>query len=341
MSVPKVSVIIPTYNRAHFLGEAISSVLGQTFCDFELIVVDDGSQDRTPEVVRSFKDPRIRYLRQENRGISAAMNAGLAAARGAYIGRLDSDDLWLPEFLEKTVEVLDRRPEIGAAYAISVEMDKNGKPLSGRRGYPPRFLGDDFSSMLYDDFTSSITVLARRACFDRAGGFDESLRASEDWDMCVRIARQFRFAFVDCVLARFRSHGGNTTAKRSKTFEAFLEGRVRVLDKVFESADVPPAARALKPVFYRNVHTMAALLWISAGEPGRSLRALARALRNGGNPAATLARFGYFALVWFFLNRFALGRRLVEWNARARRSFRLRRSARALSPEVSSSAKGP
>ena len=108
---PKVSVIIPTYNRAHLVGRAIRSVLNQTYQDFEIIVVDDGSTDNTEEVVKSFNDPRIRYIRHEkNRGGSAACNTGIRAARGEYIAFQDSDDEWLPEKLEKQMQVFENTP---------------------------------------------------------------------------------------------------------------------------------------------------------------------------------------------------------------------------------------
>src|SRR5882724_2062331 len=125
MKQPKVSVIIPTYNRAHYLGTAVNSVLSQTFSDFELIVVDDGSTDDTMRLVERFHDSRLRYIYQQHRGISAAMNAGIRAARGGYIARLDSDDIWLPDMLEVEVGVLDARPEIGLVYAKAQGMDKN------------------------------------------------------------------------------------------------------------------------------------------------------------------------------------------------------------------------
>ena len=117
MQHPKVSVIIPTYNRAEYLGEAIQSVFDQTFEDFEILIVDDGSTDDTQQLVLSFHDPRLRSFYQNNCGISAARNAAIRSADGEYIAFLDSDDVWLPELLESQVAVLDRRPEIGLVYA--------------------------------------------------------------------------------------------------------------------------------------------------------------------------------------------------------------------------------
>jgi glycosyltransferase involved in cell wall biosynthesis len=128
LAPPQVTVIIPTFNRARYLTEAIQSVLGQTFPDYELIVVDDGSTDGTAAVLEGFGDSRLRVLRQENHGISAAMNAGLRAAQGEYIARLDSDDVWFPNLLAYETRVLDSRPDIGVVYARAQAMSANGTP---------------------------------------------------------------------------------------------------------------------------------------------------------------------------------------------------------------------
>ena len=117
--MPRVSVVIPTYNRAGYVSEAVKSVLNQTFHDFEVIVVDDGSTDNTPDVIDSFKDTRIRYLYQENRGVSAAMNTGILASTAEYIAILDSDDVLVEEALQKSVAFLDEHPEVGYCFGQS------------------------------------------------------------------------------------------------------------------------------------------------------------------------------------------------------------------------------
>ena len=173
------------------------------------------------------------------------MNCGLRAARGEYVSRLDSDDVWLPEMLQTLVEALDCRPQVGVAYARGQAMDAGGRPQPHTNGMPQRFPGDDLRSLLYEDFTCNIATLARRSCFDRAGEYDESLPANEDWDMWLRIAENNRLAFVDRVLARYRWHDGNMTGAASPLFRLVLETRIRPLDKVFARADLPAAAMAM------------------------------------------------------------------------------------------------
>jgi glycosyltransferase involved in cell wall biosynthesis len=329
VEVPKVSVIIPTYNRASLLGTAIESVLGQTFRDLELVVVDDGSSDGTELVVRRYQetDARVRFVRQENRGISAAMNAGIRASRGQCIARVDSDDQWLPELLATEVAILDARPEIGMVYSKGQWARSDLTPLPDAIGHAPHFPDHTLRSLLWGDPTCNITVVARRECFERAGFFDESLASSEDWDMWLRTAVYYDFCFVDCVLSLVRGHDGSMTGAQSQSFAAFLGGRGRVLNKFFARDDIPPEIRSMKSVAYRNLYVFEGNMWIGARDWQRALRAFALAVRTGGNPASTAARILWFSLGVRTLGRTPVGRQLMRWES----NRRLRR--RALSEE--------
>jgi glycosyltransferase involved in cell wall biosynthesis len=209
-SRPKVSVYTPTYNYGRFIGEAIQSVLDQTFQDWELIIVDDGSTDNTREVVASFADPRIHYVYQQNRGNPAARNTALKLARGEYIACLDADDMWLPEMLQKLVAQLDRLPPtVGLIYCDSYLFnDEDGaiirRFLQGRK--PPQ--GRIFGELLETDgwFIPDVGSLMRREVIDRVGLYDESLLRYQDWEMWVRIAAVYEVAAVDEALARSRRH---------------------------------------------------------------------------------------------------------------------------------------
>jgi glycosyltransferase involved in cell wall biosynthesis len=323
MPAPKVTVILPTFNRARYVGEAMSSVLRQTMGDLELVVVDDGSTDATADAVARAGDARVRYLHQDHRGISAAMNAGIRAARGAYVARLDSDDVWLADMLEITCGVLDARPEIGLVYGQGQAMDRDGRPLSHLRGMQQRFPGETLRSMLYDDCTCNITVLVRRSCFDRIGLFDESLIANEDWDMWLRLARHASFAYVERVLARFRWHDENLTGLRSPHFDAVVETRTRPLDKIFAEADLPAEIRAMKPVAYRNVYTFQGLRRLRRRQLHLAARDFTRAVQVADEPVTAALRIAWFVLAEL-LGHITLGRRLIRALADARRRRRER-----------------
>jgi glycosyltransferase involved in cell wall biosynthesis len=320
MSTPKVSVIVPTWNRVSLLGTAIESVLTQGFRDLEVVIVDDGSADATELLVRRYQetDARVRYVAQEHRGISAAMNTGIRESRGQYIARIDSDDQWLPELLETEVAVLEARPEIGLVYSKGQWATSDLSPLTDAIGHAPHFPDDTLRSMLWGDPTCNITAVVRRECFDRAGLFDESLKASEDWDMWLRTAVYYRFFFVDRVLSLVRGHDGSTTNAQSQSFAAFLGLRGKVLDKFFARGDLAPEIVAMKTVAYRNLYVFEGNMWIGAGNWGRASAAFARAVRTGGAPLETLARIAWFSLAARVLSKTRAGRQLMQWDSARR-----------------------
>ena len=188
--VPKVSVVIPTFNRAHILGRAIASVLGQTHADLELIIVDDGSVDGTEALVRGIADRRLRYVRQErNRGVSAARNRGIAEARGEWLAFLDSDDEWLPQKLERQLLAL-HGVDCVASYCsllridgdISIRIPSTATTVTaGSKPWP---------SLLMDGLWFSQTWLVPKHVLVAAGLFDERMSIWEDWDLFLRISLQ-------------------------------------------------------------------------------------------------------------------------------------------------------
>lgn len=199
--MPAVSVIIPTYNRCRLLGRAVQSVLSQTFRDFELIIIDDASTDGTDNLIKSFDDSRIVYSPHEKRaGSNASRNIGIRIALGKYISFLDSDDEWLPEKLEKQISVFAGGNEkLGVVYTgYSDENIDRDEPVI------PHCRGDIFTDLLVKNVVGSTTTpLVKCACFETAGLFDETMPASQDWDMWIRIARHFEFDFVPEILARY------------------------------------------------------------------------------------------------------------------------------------------
>jgi len=313
MTTPRVTVIVPTRNRARYLPQALASVFDQTRGDFELIVVDDGSTDRTQDVLGRVADPRMTVIRQDPRGISAALNAALASTRSPYVARLDDDDLWLPDLLETQVGALEERPDAGFVYARCELMAADGAPRPGTHGAPLRYPADPFRSLLYGDCTTSITSVYRRGVLEEAGGWREGALYCEDWDLALRAARNHGVAFVDRVLGRVRRHESNSIRLTSSAFDTRLAARERVLDVVFSAEDLPPAAAALRPVAYRNLHIGAALQLSGLGRRADARQELARAFAAGGSPLATAGRVGWSFLLWRGIGRFRPTAELARW----------------------------
>lgn len=206
---PVVTVIIPTYNRAHLLSRALDSVLAQTFEDFEVLVVDDGSTDDTAALMAEYvaRDERVRYLVQpRNAGVSAARNRGLREARGAYIAFLDSDDEWLPTKLERQVDRFEVLPEdVGLVYGGVENVGADGE----RTVHTPEHRGDLFQTLLRKNVIHGTSgVMLRRAAAVRAGFFDEEIPAIEDWEYWLRVLPHFDVDFVAEPLTRYHDPHG-------------------------------------------------------------------------------------------------------------------------------------
>ena len=195
---PIVSIILPTYNRAHIIEKSIRSVLQQTFTNFELIIVDDGSTDNTEEVVKSIDDDRIKYIKYpENKGANVARNLGISLAQGVYIGFQDSDDEWYIDKLEKQVRLMKSSlPIIGVVYSAYMRDEKNEKI------YIPtddiiKLDGNILEELLTHNFVDTPTMLIRKECFDKIGDFDESLPRFQDWEMAIRLAEHYHFKYMN------------------------------------------------------------------------------------------------------------------------------------------------
>ena len=236
--MPAVSVIIPTYNRRELVREAIASVLAQTYSDVELIVVDDGSDDGTAEVVQEFA--RVRYVYQPNRGVSAARNHGVALSSGALLAFLDSDDLWQPRKLESQVAFFTAHPqalicqteEIWLRHGVRVNPhNKHRKPA-----------GDIFARSLELCLVSPSAVMLRRELFKQAGGFDESLPACEDCDLWLRIAATVPIHLIETPLVIKR---GGHTDQLSRQFWGMDRFRVVALCKLLDSGVLSTEQRRL------------------------------------------------------------------------------------------------
>jgi glycosyltransferase involved in cell wall biosynthesis len=197
IETPQVSVVVPTYNRAWCLREAVDSALAQEFRGVELIVVDDGSTDETPRLLNEYGDS-IRVLRQENRGVSAARNAGIAVAHGDLIAFLDSDDIWLKDKLAHQVEFFKRHPEILICQTEELWVRNGGRVNPGQRHRKRG--GMIFEPSLALCLVSPSAVMLRRELFDRVGFFDEGLPACEDYDLWLRVSCRYAVGLIETPL---------------------------------------------------------------------------------------------------------------------------------------------
>jgi len=210
--MPDVSVIIPTYNRCNLLTEAIKSVLQQSYGDFEVLVIDDGSTDDTRLVVESISDDRIRYLYKDNGGQSSARNLGFVKAKSKYVAYLDSDDLWSSDYLETMVRQLDANEDYGAVYTRIISLHSDGrreelsKPEHYRSGWITKYF---FDSMAY--LAPLATCFRKSACEDIF--WDEALRRDEDYDFFLRVSTKTQFLFVPDAYAIKRAHAGSFSSE--------------------------------------------------------------------------------------------------------------------------------
>jgi len=237
--MPKVSVVIPAYNAMSYLPETLESVFQQKFCDFEVLIVDDGSTDLIQDwLTHNITDSRVKLIAQTNQGLSAARNTGIGHAQGEYIAFLDADDLWHPLKLEKQVDYLDQHPEVGLIYnwvAIINELSHpTGRVMKGN------IQGNVLEEILQRNIIDCPSVLVRRQCFEKVGLFDRTLRSVEDWEMWIRIAARYPFAVTQEPLVYYRQHSNNMSKNWRVMEQAFLQ----VIEKSFQS--VPAELQYLK-----------------------------------------------------------------------------------------------
>lgn len=223
----KVSVIIPTHNRSELLKKAVKSLESQSYQNFEIIIIDDFSTDDTAEVVKEMKNDRIIYLKHDiNKGGAEARNTGIKRATGRFIGFLDSDDQWLPDKLEKQLELFANQPDVGVIYTGVQVVNENNHPT---RKIVPEYRGDILPKLFESnciDTTSS--VLVKKEVLDQVQGFDAGLPSCQDWDLYIRLARVTKFDFVKESMVLFYHHSGEriTTNKKS-----VLNGHLSILEK--------------------------------------------------------------------------------------------------------------
>lgn len=270
------SIIIPTYNNARFVVQAVESALAQTYPDFEVIVVDDGSTDETREALAAYHQ-QIRYLYQENRGPSAARNAGFRASQGDFVLFLDSDDLISPDKLERQTAFLDAYPEFCLVYSAWQQIGEEGTQTLGE--VRPQRQGRLLKELLRRAFFFFLSAaLIRRSCLERVGLFDEAMRWSEDADLWLRLARAgCAFGYIDRPLLQRRVHPRSLTAEvNAHQVQAWLAS----LDRFYADPELPDDIQALEGEAYSILHYETAARYYRAGQIALGQDQLRQAMRR-------------------------------------------------------------
>lgn len=232
---PSISIVIPAYNSAKFLPEVIQSVLKQTYQNWELLVIDDGSTDNTATLVNNYcqQDPRIRLISKKNGGVSSARNLGVELATSELIAFLDSDDLWLPDKLSVHIEYMNNHPEVGVSFARVELIDPQGKST----GKLTANLVDNLQPYTFFYTNPTVTtsnVVVRKSVFQSSGGFDKTIKYSEDIDLLFRIAFQsdWKIEGIDQTLIQYRLHSSGLSSDIIK----MKEGWFKLMDKARQEA---------------------------------------------------------------------------------------------------------
>jgi glycosyltransferase involved in cell wall biosynthesis len=240
MTLPLATLIVPAFNVAATIEETLQSLLGQTYQNLELIIVDDGSTDDTAAVVSRFSDPRIQMIHQANRGLAGARNTGIALARGTYIAFCDADDLWLPEKLERHISHLESRPDVGISFSGSRMIDEHGAPLGISQAPRLRHITAEHVLKRNPIGNGSAAVIRREALdglayrpvgeTERTWWFDETFRQSDDIEFWTRFALtlDWRIEGIDGTLTLYRIHRGALSANVARQYETWLRMRDRM-----------------------------------------------------------------------------------------------------------------
>ncbi|MDO8525690.1 MAG: glycosyltransferase [Candidatus Omnitrophota bacterium] len=226
--MPKVSVILPAYNGEKFIAAALDSVLGQAYTDYEIIVVDDGSKDRTADILSRYTG-KVKIISQENGGIAKARNTAIENSEGKYLAFLDQDDTWLPDKLALQVALMESDSSLGLVYTdVYITNDKGAELLSFKLRKPHRGIAAE--ELFLNNFIATSSVMTKKECFEKVGLFDQSLSPCLDYDRWLNIAALYKIDYVDKPLARFRDHISTFRKNETVTAEKIVATLRRFID---------------------------------------------------------------------------------------------------------------
>lgn len=296
---PTVSVVMAAKNYARFIGQAVKSVFSQSFVDWELVIIDDGSTDHTPQAVKPFLgDARVRYVRSDKLGQSRAKNLGMRLSRGEFVAYLDADDAWQSTKLAKQLNVLREWPEVGVCHTGRLLMDENGtvsrEPDAGAARSDAPASGSRLTSLFLSNPVCFSSVVVRRAVFDQVGGFDTEFDLAIDYDLWLRVARHWEFASVDEPLVLYRTGHGNLSKKLSDRVATAISIMTRHVYRRGLADEVP--TEVIAEGFSSTCNTLGYVMRPS--EPLTSARWYARGLAWGGRRKESVKGIAAAALRW-------------------------------------------
>lgn len=284
----KVSVVIPVYNGERYLREALDSVFAQTFRDYEVICVDDGSTDRSAGMIREYGE-QVTLIQQANEGQGAARNRGARSARGAYLAFLDQDDRWYPHKLERQVAALDADPGAVLAYCNSDRMDREGRLLQvgATLAESQSAMESPLGRVTGEGLILPSSMLVRRDAFDRVGGFDGALRGFEDFDLSARLKQQGRFIFLEESGLCYRIHTAGFCRAGGLSV---IQSRARFLDRMRELFIGDREKQRLIRTMLAECYSDWGVREVKAGNKHDGRRLLCRSLREDPTKFRTYSR---------------------------------------------------
>lgn len=299
--MPKISVIIPAYNAMDYLPKTVESVLKQTFTDFEVLIINDGSSDGILEWSTSVTDLRIKIISQKNQGLSGARNTGIAQAQGEYIAFLDADDLWAPTKLEKQIRCFEDNPAVGLVYTWTILIDETDKPTGEQCS--PCIEGNVWQKIIINNSVGNgSTPIVRRCCFETVGVFARDLSGTADWDMWIRIASCYPFAVVKENLTLYRQHSQNM----SKNCQHMIADARKVIERAFQS--VPLELLYLRSRAYASFYCYQAWVSIYGGDYKQAIYCRQQALLHNSHACYSYnflpSNLVIFVTRWFGVDRY-------------------------------------
>lgn len=296
----RVSAIIPAYNCEKYIVETIESVFAQTHKDIELIVVDDGSTDRTEEIIRSF-GARLNYIRQDkNSGPSAARNRGIKESSGAYVAFLDHDDIWLPDKIEEQVRMLEREKDLALVYSNFYYINRSGSIMGKLFDNIKPCRGFVFEELVISNFIPTSSVVIRKKVLDETGIFDERFLIAQDYDLYIRIAERHKIDFIERPLLKYMVHPDGASKKRRRiTLEEAIDIASFYRDKV--KATNARIAQRLDHAIARYKFYIA--IWLLQNADRRSaINQYFQCLRTGAFDYKIILGAGFFLMPGFISN---------------------------------------